>query len=305
MPATTTSVDSSTSAQLLIAADTTRISLTIQNDDENELFLGYTSGVTTTLYAFRRAYGTGYTFTPPESYQAFYGVWDADGGGGANITAIADAPLPAESGFITTYAQLKTLVAAWLKPNTVLTAADSAAMANYIALAESHFNLNLRHARMRATAAISFVDGVANVPANLLEVEYIGMTQDPFTELFPANVDPLAVSAGYNPGGTPRHYEWIGGEFMADTPATFTASIRYRRTIPALSASAPSNWLLAQFPGLYLYRSVLEGDTRYMDTEQLQIVNARYEQEMKAFDNVVRLQHYGRIQISASSRGVA
>lgn len=206
---------------------------------------------------------------------------------------------------ITTYATLKSRAQAWLKPNTQLETPEVALIADYVSLAESHFNMTLMHPRMKAIASLTFTSGVAAVPSGLLNVEYIGLTQDPFTELFPKNVDPIAVSSGYNGGAPPSGYEWIGENFVLDTPATVTASIRYRPALTPLSDAAPSNWLLEQFPSLYLFRTILEGDTRYMDTEQLGVVNARYEQAKREFDDMVRFQHFGRIQISSSSRGVA
>lgn len=203
------------------------------------------------------------------------------------------------------YATLLLRVAAWLKPNTTLESAEVTLMADYVALAETHFNMTIRHPRMKAISSLSFVSGVASVPADLLDVEFIGMTQSPFTEIFPGNVDPIAVSSGYNLSNIPTKYEWVGEQFILDAPATISASLRYRPSLTPLSDVATTNWLLEHFPGLYLFRSVLEGDTRFMDTEQLDVINARYEQAMNAFENMARLSHAGRIQISSSSRGVA
>lgn len=88
-----TTVNSSTSAQLLVEADITRSTLIIQNTDANELFIGPDNTVSITNYQYRRVYGTGYTFNGVDAKQTYYGVWDVAGDDGAVITEIRPAAL--------------------------------------------------------------------------------------------------------------------------------------------------------------------------------------------------------------------
>lgn len=109
MTTTITSANSSTASQLLLAADGTRTSVTLENTDANIMYVALGQAATTAIggYTFSRNYGASATLTPPESYQAIYGIWDVDGSGGVTITAITD-PVQDDNGVISTYAELKT-----------------------------------------------------------------------------------------------------------------------------------------------------------------------------------------------------
>ena len=93
-----------TSVTLLIAADGTRTSLTIQNTDANTLYVAVGwPGATTSPggFTFSRVLNASATLTPPESQLAIYGIWSAAGAGGATITAITD-PVVDDNGTIST-----------------------------------------------------------------------------------------------------------------------------------------------------------------------------------------------------------
>ena len=93
MTSTITSVSSTAASTLLIAADGTRTSLTIQNTDANTLYVAVGSTPATTSpggFTFSRVLNASATLTPPESQLAIYGIWSAAGSGGATITAITD-----------------------------------------------------------------------------------------------------------------------------------------------------------------------------------------------------------------------
>lgn len=205
---------------------------------------------------------------------------------------------------ITTYSELLTSIAGWLKPNTTLEASETALMADYVTLSESDFNRTLYHPLMESETTLTFTNGVASIPADLLNVIMIQMTQSPYNELTPSQAPLLAATSGYASGIDPTEYRWVGSQFKANTYKSFSAAIRYRPTIPALTVSNTSNWLLARFPDLYLFQSVLNGDTRLLDDEQMAVINSRYERAMMQFNDWARLSHLGTIKVRPSA-GVA
>lgn len=204
---------------------------------------------------------------------------------------------------LATVAQLRLSVAAWLKPNTTIPSGETTLIDDYIAIAESHFNRTLMHPFMEATGTLAFVDGVADVPADLLNVIKIQTTQSPWTEITPAQTDMLAAATGYAGSVNAVEYKWSGEEFFLNTPMTVSAAIRYRRTIPALSDGNTTNWLLTRFPDMYLFQSVLNGDTRLIDDEQMAIISTRADRAQQEFDDWARLSHMGAIQVRPSMRG--
>lgn len=71
--------------------------------------------------------------------------------------------------------------------------------------------------------------------------------------------------------GTERFYTITDGS-IAFYPRNSTATITmvYRRTIPALTAAAPTNWLLTRAPDVYLYGTLFEESIWERDTQAAQ-----------------------------------
>src|SRR6185437_725942 len=60
--------------------------------------------------------------------------------------------------------------------------------------------------------------------------------------------------------GDPRAFSVVGGEiqFWPWSGGTFSAEMTYWKKIPALSDAAPTNWLLAGHPDIYLYTALIQ-----------------------------------------------
>jgi hypothetical protein len=194
---------------------------------------------------------------------------------------------------LSTFAELKTSVQAWLKPNTTMPSPEVTLIDDYIRMAEAKFNRTLMHPLMEMEATLTITSGSAPVPAELLNVITIQLTQAPYRIITPSQAPLLAATAGYAGSNYPSEYKWLGETFKFDTPMSVSAAIRYRRTIPALSVSNTSNWLLSRFPDMYLFESVLNGDTRLLDDEQMTIINARNDRALDEFNDWARLSHAG------------
>lgn len=204
---------------------------------------------------------------------------------------------------LSTYAELLTSVAAWLKPNTTISAGETALMADYVRLAEAEFNRTIYHPFMETTDTLTITDGVAVVPSDLLNVIKIQMTQAPYNEITPGQADLLEASASYATARYPTEYKWSGLEFLMNSPMSVSAAIKYRAAIPALVSNS-TNWLLSRFPDMYLFKSVLNGDTRLLDDEQMAIINGRMEKAEMQFKDWASLAHLGTIKMRPSA-GVA
>jgi hypothetical protein len=85
-----------------------------------------------------------------------------------------------------------------------------------------------------------------------------------------AQLDDLRSKNG-NETGTPVWFSIVGDEMeLFPTPNTaVTIEMVYRKNIPALTASAPTNWLLTLAPDLYLYGALLEAAPYLHEDERI------------------------------------
>ncbi len=283
MTSTITSVSSSTSSQTLLAADGTRTSVTIENTDANTLYVSVgTTPATTSAggFTFSRVLNASATLTPPESQNALYGIWSGDGSGAATITAITD-PVVDDNGTISTYAELKTALAAWLKPGTTLPSAEtSSRIPEYIALFEAEANRTLRIRHMDTVdTALAVTSGSATVPTGFRQMLSAVNTEDPYE---PIDYLPPDLYEALDPSetGNPVYYTITGSTLLFWPDDTTTVRIRYRRGLTPLSADDDTNWLLAKHPDAYLWGSLRNADLRLVDPERAALVEPNYQRVM-------------------------
>lgn len=147
---------------------------------------------------------------------------------------------------ITTYAELKTAISDWTDDGSE--ASDFAD--TYIDLAESYYNRVLRLREMEETATVTLTDGDGSLPSDFQEMRWVKTATNPIYSLtlMSPNIleDKYDTSAGY-----PANYGITGSTLMV-RPTAATVDIGYYETIPALSASNTTNWLLDRCAQLYL-----------------------------------------------------
>jgi len=258
-----TSVSSSTTSQLLIAADGSRTSLTIQNTAAGTLFCALGSAATTSPggFTFSRVLNASATLTPPESCQAVYGIWSSDGSGGATITAITD-PVSDGNSAISTYAELKTAIANWLRPGSTPTADMTARIPQYIGLCEAQVRRELHLRSLDQTETLTISDGSASVPTGFQSVLSLTLTGEPYTQIRALPLDQLRKLDPTQLSDSPYYYARTGSTFVFYPRTDATAELRFRRGVTPLTADADTNWLLAGAPGIYLYGSLIHADRR-------------------------------------------
>ena len=294
MTTTVTSVSSTTSSQTAIAADGTRTSLIIENTDAYRAYLLFGSGTATTSaggFSGSLVENGSVSLTPPESYQAVQVIWAGNGAGGLTITAITD-PVTDTNGAIETYGELKTALAAWLKPNTTLpTDETTSRIPEYIALFEAEANRVLRVHNMDAVdTALTITDGSADLPTGFRQVRSIRLTASPYNEVQYLPIDQIEK---LDPAKTdlPYYYDVVGVLLRFYPFTSTTARLRYRRGLTPLTNTEDTNWLLAKHPDAYLYGSLMNADRRLIDTERLGLVEPRYNRVMKQIMDEDRNMH--------------
>lgn len=127
-------------------------------------------------------------------------------------------------------------------------------IATLIALAESKFASTVKHRLAERYAEIAVARDAAAfpLPADFQEGRSLRVNHRPLTL---ASIDALNA----DPGDTDR-YAIVGSTVrLQSRPARdITVALTYYGRVPALTDSAPTNWLLATFPDVYLYGVLLE-----------------------------------------------
>jgi hypothetical protein len=177
---------------------------------------------------------------------------------------------------ISTYAELQAAIAAWLNRADL-----GAVIPDFIALAESRHNRDLRTARMETMVDLTASAGEARValPADFLEARGLVLRTDPVAEL--DYLTPSALLAAYpqSATGRPGSHTIIGTDLhLGPVPDDdYTLTLTYYQRIPALSAASPTNWLLTTAPDTYLYAALLEAAPFLMDDARIQTWGGLYD----------------------------
>ena len=154
-----------------------------------------------------------------------------------------------------TYAALQAAVADYLARSDLTTQ-----IPDFITLNESRLNKILR-TRFQETVASVTIDAVTEaLPADFLEARTFVLSSSPNVVLeFMAPTD-LETTYASGTTGKPLNFAIIGSNFkFGPSPdSTYTASLTYYAKIPALSVSNTTNWLLTNYPDLYLYGTLME-----------------------------------------------
>lgn len=185
---------------------------------------------------------------------------------------------------ITTYTELKSAVADFLNRQDL-----ASAIPTFISLAESSFNRDIRHWRMDVRTSITLDAQFVDLPSGWLEtVKIVNSTGEGPQEL---ELIPLAEMderrfASNDTAGAPRFYAINGGKIeLYPTPSeAFTASITYVQKPTALSTSNASNWLLENFPDVYLYGSLAHSAPYLQEDSRLGVWAALYQQALSAIN---------------------
>lgn len=156
---------------------------------------------------------------------------------------------------MTTYATLKAQIADFLNRTDL-----ESSIPGFISLCETQTERQLRVRQMLATATIT-VDGELEVlPADFLETRSLVLNTNPVRPLQFRTIDSMAMFKAANPQmGRPTDFTVIGNnfQFLPAPDSAYTATLTYYQTIPRLSESVASNWLLQKAPDIYLYGALI------------------------------------------------
>ena len=173
------------------------------------------------------------------------------------------------------YTELKAAVAAWLNRGDLTTA-----IPDFIVVAEARFNRKLRARQMESRITFTIDGEYQPLPADWLEFRSGYTDTDPRRklELLAPELQTRAHSA------TDPRIAWfsIAGESFRFDPLTLSGSdvvLLYYAKIPPLALNA-TNWLLTEYPDLYLEGAILAASAYIQNDQRLPLIKAMYDETL-------------------------
>ncbi len=129
----------------------------------------------------------------------------------------------------------------------------TASIPTFIMLAEAQFKRDIRVKRMEIPLAETIiVDNEITLPAGVVDVKDLWIAdREPMTR---APLNAVLTSRLY---GIPTMYARKGESGLFFNGGGSVQGVVYQE-IPSLTDVAPNNWLADEFPGVYLYRALVE-----------------------------------------------
>ena len=157
---------------------------------------------------------------------------------------------------ISTYTELKASIASWLNRDDL-----TADVPDFIALAESSINNEIRHWRMEARAETTVDGQFTGIPSDWLSTIRFHLENDGTTDLrYLPRAEMQRVRAEQaDSTGIPNYYGHNSGQFeVSPSPdGPYSGILLYYAKVPTLTDSAETNWLLTHHPDIYLYGALL------------------------------------------------
>lgn len=201
---------------------------------------------------------------------------------------------------ISTYSDLVTAVGNWINRGDL-----TARIPEFIALAEAQINRRLRVHRMEVRDQATISNEFSELPATFLEAKSFTLADGSdrwALEPAPSELlDQPPVQAG-----RPRFFAVVGEEvrFYPTPDKAYQGIFTYYERIPALTAAAPTNWLLSWAPDAYLYGALLQAGPYLKDADAAQVYSDGFQAALTALQAVQRAK-VGRLRTDAalSERG--
>lgn len=190
------------------------------------------------------------------------------------------------------YSDLKASVAGWLMGRDDL----SAVIPDFITLAEGRINRVLRVREMEATTTLTPASNVCTLPTDFIEARRVyANASSTKSVLEPVAPDYAIENYQTNvTGSVPLFYTIVGSTLTAYPLSDSTITLTYYQKVPALSATATTNWLLTKAPELYLYGSLIEAAPYLEDDARLQTWLALFQGAVQALVNADTRAVYGK-----------
>lgn len=186
-----------------------------------------------------------------------------------------------------TYSGLSASVASWMNRTDL-----AAVIPDFVTIVESRIARDLRLRNQIVTSNLSATGGVQTValPADWLEFENLtvtltGTADTPLQYLTIEQMDAKYPNGGST--GRPFVYTIEGPNILLGTPPdlAYTIGVLYYARFPSL-VTAATNWLMVNFPNVYLYGAMREAALFTMNDERAGHWDALYTKTVKDVQDI-------------------
>lgn len=184
---------------------------------------------------------------------------------------------------ITTYAELQSSIASWLnrEGDTSLVAV----IPDFIALAEAQIARDVRHWRQEKRVTTSVNEQYENLPLDWLEMIQIQLTSGGRLQVISAdelqNRKESSLAAR-----KPRYYRLTSDqiEFYPAPDSSYEVAMQYYARVPALTDTDTYNWVLTEYPDIYLYGALIHAAPYLIDDTRLNVWASLYQSAVDALN---------------------
>ena len=176
---------------------------------------------------------------------------------------------------ISTYTELQTEIANFLNRDDL-----TAAIPTFIRLAEAKMNRDLRHWRMEKRSTANLDTQFTALPVDFIAPIRLHLNTSATKVLELAGINEISKlrADASNTLGEPSFYALSDGAIEAfPTPdGSYNLEILYYGALDALNSGNPTNWVLTNYPDVYLYGTLLHSAPYLMDDARIQVWGAYY-----------------------------
>lgn len=188
------------------------------------------------------------------------------------------------------YADLLTGVANWLQRSDL-----TARIPEFITLAEAEFNRRLRTVEMEARSTATLTSDAVAVPTDFIGLRSIKIDRTTLEYVTPADIFEDERTGGY-----PTRYTVTDGQFFfRPAPTSGTVKIDYYGSIPALTASNTTNWLMTKHPDLYLFATCAQAEWYVVNDARVDAWKARADELIEQINDATQRERYGGRRLRA------
>ena len=184
---------------------------------------------------------------------------------------------------ITTYAELQTSISNWLNRDgdTSLTPV----IPDFISLAEAQIARDIRHWRQEKRVTTTVDEQYENLPDDWLEMIQIQFTQGGKLETISASDLQSRKQLSQIPN-KPKFFRLTADqiELYPIPNIGYEAAMQYYARVPALTDTDNHNWVLTEYPDIYLYGSLLHSAPFLLDDNRLTVWAALYKSAVDALN---------------------
>jgi len=206
---------------------------------------------------------------------------------------------------LSNYTGLKASIADFLNRDDLTSAIE-----DFITLAESQINRDIRHMKMeaRANGVQDAGDEYLQTPPDWLETIRLHLTGTGTTPVTLISRDAMADkrAGAENARGAPTNYTHADGQFqLYPTPGAETDfELLYYQKLPALSSSNADNWLLLEAPDVYLYGALLHSAPYLAEDERVAIWAQMYSASVSQLNTASESARYSGSGLKLKIRGL-